>query len=61
LSQEIVDAPSVNAFKSATEEDGLLHRLLVRTTLLAATYARYDVICLCYMMIAFGVATPGEL
>jgi len=46
---------------SATEEDGLLHRLLVRTTLLAATYARYDVICLCYMMIAFGAATPREL
>jgi len=46
---------------SATEEDGLLHGLLVRTTLLAAGYARYDVTCLCYMMIAFGAATPGEL
>jgi len=46
---------------SATEEDGLLHGLLVLTTLLAAGYARYDVICLCYMMIAFGAATPGEL
>ena len=46
---------------TATEEDGLLHGLLVRTTLLAAGYARYDVICLCYMMIAFGAATPGEL
>ena len=45
---------------SATE-DGLLHRLLVRTTLLAAGYARYDVNCLCYMMTAFGAATPGEL
>ena len=45
---------------SATEEDWLLHGLLVRTTLLAAVYARYDV-CLCYMMIAFGAATPGEL
>ena len=46
---------------SATEEDGLLHGLLVRTTLLAAGYARYNVICLCYMMIAFGAATPSEL
>ena len=26
----------------------------------AAGYARYDVICLCYMMIAFGAATPGS-
>jgi len=69
---------------SATEEDGLLHGLLVLTTLLAAVYARYDasasevttlwrytnlliiiiiiiIICLCYMMIAFGAATPGEM
>jgi len=65
LSQEILDAPSVNAFKrhleSVRQKKMGYFMDSVRTTLLAAGYARYDVICLCYMMIAFGAATPGEL
>jgi len=69
LSQEIVDAPSVNAFNFSRDTWNHCDRRRWVTSWTLSPHKPFwllvmqdtIVICLCYMMISIGAATPGEL